>query len=53
MNKKRAALLSIASNSALVVLKLIVGAMSGSVAVISEAVHSATDLLAVNEVPAW
>ncbi|MBT9585766.1 cation transporter [bacterium] len=46
MNKKRAALLSIASNSALVVLKLIVGAMSGSVAVISEAVHSATDLLA-------
>lgn len=46
MSKSRAALLSIVSNSTLVVLKLLVGMWSGSVAVISEAVHSATDLLA-------
>lgn len=41
-----AARLSIFSNSLLVVLKLVVGLMTGSVSVISEAVHSATDLLA-------
>jgi len=41
-----AALLSVVSNSILVVLKLIVGFMTGSVSVISEAIHSGVDLLA-------
>jgi cation diffusion facilitator family transporter len=44
--KRGAAALSIASNSTLVVLKLIVGVMTGSVSVMSEAVHSAIDLVA-------
>ena len=44
--KQKAALLSIVSNSLLVLGKLVVGALSGSVSVISEAVHSGTDLLA-------
>jgi cation diffusion facilitator family transporter len=44
--KSRAASVSVASNSALVVLKLAVGALSGSVSIISEAIHSANDLLA-------
>lgn len=42
----RVAALSVASNTLLVVLKLIVGIMIGSVAVISEAVHSGMDLIA-------
>lgn len=42
----RAAALSVASNSVLVAGKLVVGLMIGSVAVISEAAHSAVDLLA-------
>jgi cation diffusion facilitator family transporter len=41
-----AAMLSVASNSALVVGKLLVGIMVGSVSVISEAIHSAVDLVA-------
>jgi cation diffusion facilitator family transporter len=46
-NKKtRAAVLSVASNSLLIILKLVVGLMIGSVAVISEAIHSGMDLLA-------
>ncbi len=44
--KIAAAKLSVLSNTFLVVLKLTVGLMIGSVAVISEAVHSATDLIA-------
>lgn len=44
--KQGAAALSIASNSSLVILKLIVGIVSGSVSIISEAAHSATDLAA-------
>jgi cation diffusion facilitator family transporter len=44
--KSRAAAISIASNSALIVFKLIVGILSGSVAIISEALHSGSDLLA-------
>jgi cation diffusion facilitator family transporter len=44
--KTRAAALSIVSNSVLVAVKLAVGFAIGSVAVLSEAVHSATDLLA-------
>ena len=47
MNKKvRVARLSIASNSFLIVLKFIVGVLSGSVSIISEAIHSLMDLLA-------
>lgn len=42
----QAAWLSVISNSALVLLKIIVGLMIGSVAVISEAIHSGVDLLA-------
>ena len=49
--KSKAALLSIISNSILIVLKLIVGFMMQSVSVISEAVHSALDLVAA--VIAW
>jgi cation diffusion facilitator family transporter len=44
--KRRAAVLSVASNSMLVVAKLAVGLVIGSVAVVSEAIHSAVDLLA-------
>ncbi len=44
--KSRAALLSVASNTGLVGLKLGVGLFTGSVGVLSEAIHSAIDLLA-------
>ncbi len=44
--KSRAASLSVASNATLVVLKLVVGVVSGSVSVLSEAIHSANDLVA-------
>jgi len=44
--KKNAAKLSVASNLALVILKLTVGIMMHSVSVISEAVHSGIDLVA-------
>jgi cation diffusion facilitator family transporter len=44
--KVAAARLSIYSNTALTLLKLVVGALSGSVSVLSEAAHSASDLLA-------
>ena len=44
--KQRAAALSVASNTVLVLGKLVVGVLTGSVAVVSEAVHSAMDLLA-------
>lgn len=42
----RAAALSIASNSVLIVLKLVAGALTGSVAIITEAMHSSVDLIA-------
>lgn len=42
--KQGAAALSILSNSVLVAMKLVVGILSGSVSVISEAAHSAIDL---------
>lgn len=45
-SKKSAALLSVISNTFLIVAKLIVGIITGSVSIISEAVHSFTDLLA-------
>ena len=44
--KRNVALLSVASNSLLVVFKLIIGLAIGSVSVISEAIHSGVDLLA-------
>jgi cation diffusion facilitator family transporter len=44
--KERVALLSVISNSFLVIFKLIVGMLIGSVAVISEAIHSGMDLVA-------
>ena len=44
--KSRVALLSVASNSSLVLLKLTVGLTIGSVSVLSEAAHSGVDLLA-------
>ena len=44
--KTRAAGLSIASNATLIVLKLVAGALTGSIAIITEAAHSAIDLVA-------
>lgn len=44
--KVLAATLSVISNSALVVLKLLVGLLSGSVSIIAEGIHSANDLVA-------
>ena len=46
MNKQKTALLSIFSNSALIIFKIIAGILMGSVSVISEAIHSSIDLLA-------
>lgn len=44
--KRKAAALSVGSNTFLVLSKLVVGVMTRSVAIISEAIHSAMDLLA-------
>jgi cation diffusion facilitator family transporter len=44
--KSRAAALSIASNALLIALKLAAGAITGSVAIITEAMHSSIDLIA-------
>jgi cation diffusion facilitator family transporter len=44
--KTRAARLSILSNAGLIVLKLVAGALTGSIAIITEAVHSSIDLMA-------
>jgi cation diffusion facilitator family transporter len=44
--KVRAARLSVVSNTLITLLKLAVGVWTGSVAILSEAVHSATDLVA-------
>ena len=46
MNSSRIAFLSVISNSFVVVLKIIVGIFTGSVAVLSEAIHSSLDLVA-------
>lgn len=47
MNKKIfAAKLSILSNSFLIVIKLIIGIVTGSISIISEAIHSTVDLIA-------
>jgi cation diffusion facilitator family transporter len=44
--KERVALLSVVSNSFLVIFKEIIGVIIGSVSIISEAIHSGVDLLA-------
>lgn len=44
--KTKIARLSVASNSLLIVMKLVVGVISGSVSIISEAIHSSMDLIA-------
>jgi cation diffusion facilitator family transporter len=44
--KLRAAALSIVSNSTLILLKVIAGTVTGSVAILTEAVHSSVDLVA-------
>ncbi len=44
--RTRAAAISIASNAALIVLKLVAGVVTGSVAIVTEAIHSAVDLVA-------
>ena len=47
MNKKtKVARLSIFSNTLLIICKVIVGVITGSVSIISEAIHSSMDLLA-------
>jgi cation diffusion facilitator family transporter len=51
LRKARAARFSIVSNTALIVLKVVAGILTGSVAIITEAVHSAVDLVA--SVIAW
>lgn len=46
MKKNHVPLISITSNSLLIILKIVAGILMGSVAVISEAIHSSIDLLA-------
>jgi cation diffusion facilitator family transporter len=44
--KRRTALLSVISNSCLIVIKVIAGSLTGSVAILTEAIHSSIDLIA-------
>ena len=44
--KVKVALLSIISNTTLIIFKIIAGTLSGSVSIISEAIHSGMDLVA-------
>jgi len=44
--KTRAAALSILSNSLLIALKLVAGVLTGSIAIVTEAIHSSIDLIA-------
>jgi len=46
VRRSRAAAVSIISNSALVVLKVAAGVVTGSIAILTEAIHSSIDLLA-------
>lgn len=47
MNRKtRAAMVSVCSNISLIIMKMVAGFASGSVSIISEAIHSAMDLVA-------
>ena len=45
-SKAGAALVSVASNSILIVVKVVAGVLTGSIAILTEAVHSAVDLIA-------
>src|SRR3954454_6982174 len=45
-SKSRAAALSIASNSGLILLKVVAGALTGSIAILTEAIHSSIALVA-------
>lgn len=45
-SKLRAASLSVASNSTLIVIKVVAGTLTGSVAILTEAIHSSIDLVA-------
>jgi cation diffusion facilitator family transporter len=45
-SKTRAASLSVASNTGLILLKVVAGTITGSVAILTEAVHSSIDLVA-------
>jgi cation diffusion facilitator family transporter len=44
--KSGAARVSVVSNTALIVLKIVAGAVTGSIAIVTEAIHSSIDLLA-------
>ena len=44
--KEKVIILSIASNAALVIMKLTIGIMSGLISIVAEALHSANDLMA-------
>ncbi|QHI71795.1 cation diffusion facilitator family transporter [Aminipila terrae] len=44
--KSKVALLSVLSNTMLIILKIVAGLLSGSVSIISEAIHSSMDLIA-------
>ncbi len=44
--KQRSALLSVASNAVLIVLKVISGILTGSVAILTDAIHSSVDMIA-------
>jgi len=44
--KQRTAFLSVLSNTTLILLKLVAGTLTGSVAILTEAVHSSVDLIA-------
>ena len=46
LSKTRAALISVFSNTTLILLKVVAGLLSGSVSVLSEAIHSSMDLAA-------
>lgn len=46
IQKKKAAVVSMVSNSSLILIKFIAGFVSGSISIISEAVHSTSDMLA-------
>src|SRR5262249_61715527 len=51
VTKSRSALLSVGSNSGLILLKVVAGSVTGSVAILTEALHSAIDLVA--SIIAW
>ena len=44
--KLRTATLSVVSNSTLILLKVVAGTVTGSVAILTEAIHSSIDLIA-------